>query len=93
MIAPTIGRVVWYRPSTWDINEDHMQVYDPNQPLDAHIVFVHSETLVNLVVFDHRGRSHVRSSVQINMGGIPAPYAEWMPYQIGQAKKHEEEKK
>jgi len=85
MITPTVGRVVWY--------------YDPNLsgqvrvgPLAAVIAFVHSDSLVNLMVIGTSGISMSRASVPLLQDGDPVPdsnYCEWMPYQKGQAAKVE----
>ncbi|WP_431014541.1 hypothetical protein [Bradyrhizobium pachyrhizi] len=91
MIKPSIGRVVWYIPSTNDLNSfasSRMVQHDPAQPFKADVVFVWSDTCVNLEVVDHAGGRHVRTSVPINQEGF-TPRAEWMPYQAGQAKKHD----
>jgi hypothetical protein len=91
MIEPTIGRVVWYWPSKDDLDTPSRMVQlDPWRPFDAHIVYVHSSTEVNLVVFDHIGNSY-RRTAPINIEDSARPLAEWMPYQIGQAKKQAEE--
>lgn len=91
VITPTVGRVVWYTPTENDGMSKH-----GGQPFAAHVVFVHNDRLVNLVVFDHDGRAHQRGSVQLSQEGDSVPsiggYAEWMPYQVGQAKKHEGQK-
>ncbi|OKO68364.1 hypothetical protein AC629_42170, partial [Bradyrhizobium sp. NAS80.1] len=63
-IPPTVGRVVYYRMREPD---SRMSIYDSSTPLDAHIVYVHSDTCVNLVVFDHSGNQHQRTSVPINV--------------------------
>jgi hypothetical protein len=84
MIKPTVGRIVWYR---------QLDGVHDEQPFAAILTYVHSDRLVNLVVFDHFGIGKTRASVQLVQEGDPTPevggYAEWMPYQIGQAKKHE----
>jgi hypothetical protein len=85
VIKPTIGRVVWF----WDRSADM-----PRQP-QAHaalVTYVHSDTMVNLVVFDAGGNSHPRTSVHLLQEDCEAPvgpYCEWMPYQKGQAAKTE----
>ncbi len=88
MIKPTIGRVVWYFPSDDDIKQGMVIHESHSGPVDAHVVYVWSDTCVNLVVFDHQGNMFKRSSVAINVEGA-SPHAEWMPYQVGQAKKEE----
>jgi hypothetical protein len=88
MIKPTVGRVVLYFPS----DDDRTQGMDvlSDAPCDAHVVFVHSDTSVNLVVFDHEGGKFSRRKVPINIERFTGtPRAEWMPYQVGQAAKHE----
>lgn len=86
MIKPTVGRVVWYRP-----------FLDPgaveSEPLAAMIAHVGSDRLVNLAVFDAVGASNSRKGVPLLQDGDPRPhgggFAEWMPYQKGQAAKTE----
>lgn len=85
MIKPTIGRVVWYH--ALDSTPDQ-------QPQAAMVAYVHSDTMVNLGVFDMNGMPGTgETSVflwQGDRGDKPAPgtrYCEWMPYQQGQAAK------
>jgi hypothetical protein len=81
MIEPTIGRVVWYRP------DDSMN----DQPLAALVAYVHGPRSVNLAVFDPNGIAFNRTYITLRQEGddLPQrPFCEWMPYQIGQAKKH-----
>ncbi|MBB2928375.1 crAss001_48 related protein [Paraburkholderia silvatlantica] len=88
MIKPTRGRVVLFTPSKDD------QVPHGGEAIAAIIAHVHSDSLVNLTVFDAFGRVHARPSIQL-LGDDAAirpkegPYAEWMPYQKGQAAKTE----
>jgi len=82
-IKPTIGRVVWY----------HSQV--GQQPHAALIAYVHSDILVNLAVFDANGHNYHRTSIWLRQDEDEATrpacgYAEFMPYQKGQAAKTEE---
>jgi hypothetical protein len=86
MIKPTVGRVVWMR--------NRPGCDDDSQPEDAHIIYVHSDTCVNLVGFNKYGTQWSMRKVYLRQEGAEAPadsYCEWMPYQIGQAKKHEAE--
>lgn len=89
VISPTVGRVVWYRPS----DEDHKHLaVNGDQPLVALVTTVWTDRMVNIAGFDANGVSFARTSVTlVQQGDIPPPYqyVEWMPYQIGQAKKHE----
>lgn len=86
MIKPTIGRVVWFHP---EFQPDS----GSNERTQAAIVcYVHSDTMVNLAVFDENGVASSQTSVWLfqGEGERPAgPYAEWMPYQQGQAAKAE----
>lgn len=82
MIAPTIGRVVWF----WE------NAGQP-QPLPGIVCFVHSDTRVNLAVFDANGNTSGKTSVFLYQGDTERPtmhFAEWMPYQKGQAAKTEQ---
>ena len=86
-IKPTIGRKIWYHAPDEAIHSD------PSQPLDATIVYVHSDGMVNLRVTDQGGISHARTSIPLIQEGDAAPngaYCFWMPFQQGQAKRHEE---
>jgi hypothetical protein len=81
MIKPTIGRVVWFWP--------HDAAFG-GQPHVAFIAFVHSDTMVNLAIFDNFGVPYHATSVHLRQerdGAAPdESFCEWMPYQIGQAK-------
>lgn len=100
MIAPTVGRVVWYRPGMYDLGMLSTQPEPPlaylgDGPLAAIITHVWSDTCVNLTVFDSNAVSHPRTSVCLHQGDGPrgdrgsSPYCEWMPFQKGQASKTE----
>lgn len=93
MIIPTVGRAVWYRPSRMDYFAMPENEGAEAQPLAATVTYVHSNTLVNLVVFDVNGAPHGKSSVYLYQGGEndkhPAAgsgFCEWMPYQKAVAK-------
>jgi hypothetical protein len=83
MIKPTIGRVVLvHRPENTS-----------TQPEAGLVVFVHSDNMINVAGFDHNGVPFARTSVYL-VQDDPIPqhayrstYAEWMPYQKGQAAK------
>lgn len=86
MITPTIGRKVWYFPPEGEGTKLG------NQAFDATVIFVHSDSMVNLAIVDHVGRQMVREHVVLLQDG-KAPgqlksHCEWMPYQVGQAKAH-----
>lgn len=104
VITPTVGRKVWYRPSAWDCTgPGAMQTAgDPihatgKQPLDATIIAVWSDRMVNVLVTDIMGKQFPVLSCQllqpgenhaVDGDGNPiGRYCEWMPYQVGQAEK------
>lgn len=91
MIKTTVGRKVWYRPSKWDKTGPGAMQAGTDAPLDATVVAVHSDRLVNLVVFDANGNMHKRTSVTLLQDDDKpvegSSYAEWMPYQTSQAAK------
>lgn len=100
MIAPTIGRRVWYWPSDYDrgigpVASQHsvMKADDRGLPCDAGICYVWGDRMVNLTVADHNGVMHSRCSVPLIQDGDVVPeqsgYAQWMPYQVQTAKKEE----
>lgn len=86
MTAPTIGRVVYYRPSSSEISYLPLTVYD-DQPLRADVCFVLDDGTVSLLVNDHIGRSFVFLNVPFfetrQTGDIA--HAHWMPYQLATA--------
>ncbi|MFD1558331.1 hypothetical protein ACFSHT_22320 [Paraburkholderia silviterrae] len=90
MIKPTIGRIVWFHPEQ---SYPHLVQHDKTQPLAAIVTYVWSDTLVNLSVFDQDGKQYAATSVFLHQGDesvmTNGPYAEWMPYQKGQAAKTE----
>jgi hypothetical protein len=93
MIKPTIGRKVWFwfNPQDQHGSPTPLRIvrYDPKQALDATVVFVHNDRLVNLDVVDHTGEHWPLLAVPLVQKGDQAPvdhgYCEWMPYQQGQA--------
>lgn len=89
MIAPTVGRILWYYPA-----KGERIAHDFPEPLAATVCAIQGNGTVNLCVFDADGVPHPRQSVVlIQDGKYPAngayPYCEWMPYQKGQAAKTE----
>lgn len=91
MITPTVGRVVWFHAGA------HATNLVSDQPLAAMITYVNEDDTINLVVFGKGGDCHQRASVPLWQGDGDAPerrtYAEWMPYQKGQAAKLKEAEK
>lgn len=89
MIKPTIGRIVWFREAP----DQQVLHHDKSQPLAAIVVYVHHDRMVNLAVYDADGGAHARTSVPLLQGDDKpqgeSMWCEWMPYQVGQAKRHE----
>lgn len=91
MISPTPGRIVWFHPT--NSPHDRLGMFGTGEPLAAIVARVWSDTMVNLAVFDPNGEAHSRTSIYLKQDGgrEPSPgepYAEWMPYQKGQAAKY-----
>lgn len=90
-ITPTPGRIVWY----WPAANDGIPASNIN-PLSAVVAAVHDDRHVNLCVFDHYGLPHSRTNVFLSQPDQERPtsreyaFAEWMPYQKGQAAKTEQ---
>lgn len=86
-IKPTVGRVLWYHPRS-----SEPMVRHDSQPCMALLCWPNGETAVNLLVIDHFGTPWPVQDVELIQEGDAVPtaggYAEWMPYQQGQAKKH-----
>lgn len=90
-IEPTVGCVVWYRPAS-DEDGPHGQ-HKGDQPLAAHVAAVNDDGTINLMVIEQSGTPFGRTAVPLVQEGDnipPGAYAEWMPYQKGQAAKTEE---
>ena len=90
IIKPTVGRVVWYWPTSAD-REDRRSI--SGQPFAAQICGVHSDTCVNLGITDAEGRYFTRASIPLKQTprGIGEDgCATWMPYQLGRAAKTEQ---
>lgn len=96
-IIPTVGRKVWYYPST-DVHDDDVEMIVHNrdgekQPLDATVIAVYADDIVNLSIFDVHGHIFCRRNVKLLADGERKPsmgrFATWMPYQVKQAEKAE----
>ena len=91
LITPTPARMVHYHPA-----EGELPAYAYAPTLAAIVCYVHSNSLVNLCVFDKQGQQHARVMVTLVQpgGDVEAvrmgPWCEWMPYQVGQAGKANE---
>jgi len=84
-ITPTNGRVVLYTPA-----EAQYSIPCEGLKLAAIISHVHPDGSVNLAIFGSDGTMAARKHVPLVQEGdlIPAGgYAQWMPYQLGQAAK------
>lgn len=98
LIKPTIGRRIWYWPGTKDLAflGPAMHAIDRAQPFDAGVIFVWSDSCVNLQVTDHAGGIWFREKVRILQEGESdstldsAGVAQWMHYQVGQAAREAE---
>lgn len=83
MIKPSIGCKIWF----W--THEPPGGYENNQPEDATVVYVFSDSMVNLRVTDRSGNSRAETSVFLWQGEGEQPttrHAQWMPFQVGQAK-------
>lgn len=83
VIIPTVGRVVWFYK--------YNAVSGHEGPLAAHVCKVNSPSNVNLMVIGEQGVPYSETSVPLIQEGevaIGGNYCSWMPYQVGQAKKH-----
>lgn len=90
MIKPTVGRIVWFHPGSWHANT--MTWFDHSQPMAATVVYVHGDRWVNLTVCDQGGQTHGLTNVTLVQEGDARPaeyFAEWIPFQKGQAAKTE----
>ena len=95
MITPTVGRQVWFWPSKEKVVE--MQpAFDRTQPMAATVTWVWDDRRVNLAVLDQNAKPYPMIGVTLLQDDDkPKPdesYAEWMPYQKGQAAKAEADK-
>lgn len=88
VIVPTIGRQVWF----WGFSRVVAGRPD-DQPEAATVCYVHSPSMVNLQVINCNGEARSVCSVFLRQPDTEPPtndaYCEWMPYQIGQAAKHD----
>jgi hypothetical protein len=89
VIKPTVGRVVLFHPSSQSAESG----FAPASICAAIVAFVHSDSMVNLAVFDANGVCHSKTSVRLVQDGETGYesgyWCEWMPYQKGQAAKTE----
>ncbi len=92
-IIPTVGRVVWYWPPT-QARTGIGNVLYLGQPFAATVAAVCDEggERINISYVDHEGNPFSRRAVELIQEDEPKPegghFCSWMPYQVGQAKKH-----
>lgn len=90
IISPTNGRIVWFQPPHH--GSRHTVQIDEKVLLTAQVCHVFGDRCVNLDVTDSHGTHHFYSSVTLLQDEDLKPeegrFAVWMPYQVGQAKKH-----
>jgi len=87
IVTPTVGRMVHY----WPDKSEHID-HNEGQPLSGQIAAVNEDGTVNLQVLDSRGCARSQVRVTLIQDGDEKPthtFAEWMPYQKGQAAKTE----
>jgi hypothetical protein len=98
MISPSNGRIVWYTPYKNELLSPYGMVVQRDKegnvmPLAADIVAVWGDRCVNLLVKDANGNTFPVTSRTLLQDDDARPehggYAEWMPYQKGQAVKTE----
>ncbi|MGY8830122.1 MAG: hypothetical protein ACKVIS_11320 [Pseudomonadales bacterium] len=92
IIKPTVGRVLHFFPNAQYMAGRKLAFGDPSQPLAAVVAYVHSDTMVNLTVWDQNGLQFDVCSVPLVQDGARSGssfYAAWMDYQKGQAAKTE----
>jgi hypothetical protein len=96
MIEPTNGRIVWYTPYSNELAGNFgMSVQRDKDgaivPLTAQICAVWGPRMVNLSVTDANGKVFAVTSRTLLQDDDAAPayggFAQWMPYQKGQAAK------
>lgn len=89
VITPTVGRKVWLRLNGHTV--EGLTANDTFTPMDATVVYVWNDRMVNLAARDHNGVPFSITSVPLLQEGDLAPrdvaYCEWMPHQKSQAEK------
>jgi len=69
VISPTVGRKVWYRPAKADALGPVPMSFAFGKPLDATIVAVHGDRMVNVQILDGNGRAFTKTSVTLKQDG------------------------
>jgi len=91
MITPTPGRIVWFYP---DVNDGRAKGPTGPVPLAAIVAAVIHDRCVNLTVSKADGTTFGAQNIVLLQDGFTLAdpdraYAEWMPFQKGQAAKYE----
>lgn len=95
-ITPTVGRVVliFFAAAASGAMEGYALPITSDTPVPGLITRVHSDSCINVAAFDANGANLPLMSVRLLQEGDERPtsgcWAEWMPYQVGQAKKAED---
>jgi hypothetical protein len=95
MIKPTVGRVVLVMfAAGMAASLPGYAIPSEGTPVPGLIAFVHSDTCINVAAFDCNGTTMPLTSVRLIQPDEERPatgyWAEWMPYQVDQAKKVKE---
>lgn len=88
VIAPSVGRKVHFYPNGANFHSNPYCIV-PSVPMDADVVYVWGDRMVNLNVRDHIGQVHAFTSITLRQPDDAIPsgaYAEWMPFQAQQAR-------
>lgn len=98
IITPVVGDKLWYIADLTDQRDGMKVVYDGQrrkQPMDATVVAVWDDRMVNLVVHDGIGRPFAKKGVRLLQdadtpprdpsGAYPIGHATWKPSQKAQA--------
>lgn len=85
IIKPTVGRIVWF----WPLGKAKDE-----QPRAAIVTYVWNDRMVNLCCHTPNGETYSATSVALQQPSDPElnsgiSYCEWMPYQVGQARKEQ----
>ena len=85
MITPTVGRIVYYKASTLELQSPAIARCSV-QPFRADVCHVNEDGTLVLRVIDHNGHSFAVGNVLLVQPEMPTPeegpYAYWMPYQV-----------
>lgn len=91
LIKPSLGRIVWFTPAKGD-----SMPTNPDGRCAAIVTCVHSDSMVNLCVFDANGLPRPCGIVPLVQQNAEAPggyFCEWMPYQLDAARRQAAEGK